>query len=259
MFVKKAVIVKNLTKSFFKLGREIPVLRNVNLTVDEGEFVSVIGPSGCGKSTLLNIISGLLRPTSGEVFVDGERVIGPCTKVGYMFQSDVLLPWRTAIANVELGLEIRNVDKEERRKMAETMIKRVGLSGFEHHYPHELSGGMRQRVALARTLVLNPTVLLMDEPFGALDAQTRMLLGNELLRLWREYNKTIIFVTHDLSEAISLAQRVVVLSKRPGTIKAQYSVDLPEPRDVTKVVKEASFLNLYSTIWNDLAKEISGG
>jgi len=257
--MRKAVMVKNLTKVFYKSGQEIPVLRNINLSVNEGEFVSIIGPSGCGKSTLLNIISGLLKPTSGEVFVSGERVNGPCTKVGYMFQSDLLLPWRTAIANVELGLEIRGVSKEERRKMAEAVIKSMGLSGFEHFYPHELSGGMRQRIALARTLVLNPTVLLMDEPFGALDAQTRTLLGNELLRLWRKYNKTIIFVTHDLSEAISLAQRVIVLSKRPATVKAEYRVDLPESRDVTKIVKEDSFLKLYSTIWRDLTEEIGGG
>ncbi|MEM2256421.1 MAG: ATP-binding cassette domain-containing protein, partial [Candidatus Bathyarchaeia archaeon] len=153
--MKEAVVVKNLSKVFTKFGQSIAALKNVNLTVNEGEFVSIVGPSGCGKSTLLNIISGLLKPTSGEVYVDGEKVNGPCPKVGYMFQSDVLLPWRTAIANVELGLEIRKVNKEIRKKMAEDIIKRIGLGGFEKHYPHELSGGMRQRVALARTLILN--------------------------------------------------------------------------------------------------------
>lgn len=251
-----AVDIKNLTKVFVKSGKSIVALKDVNLTVNKGEFVSIIGPSGCGKSTLLNIISGLLKPTSGEVYVEGEKVNGPCPKVGYMFQSDLLLPWRTAIANVELGLEIRGVKKEIRKKIAEDIIKRVGLSGFEKHYPHELSGGMRQRIALARTLVINPSVLLMDEPFGALDAQTRILLGNEVLRIWREYRKTIIFVTHDLSEAISLAQRVLVMSKRPGTIKAEYLVDLPENRDITSIVKEASFQKLYSKIWDELAREM---
>jgi NitT/TauT family transport system ATP-binding protein len=220
---------RNVTRRFAgKRGAE-PVLavRDVSLSVREGEVVSLIGPSGCGKSTLLNMGSGLYLPSEGEVFVDGAKVTGPNPHVAFMLQKDLLLPWRSICENVELGLHIRGMDKAERRARAVKLLERFHLKGFEHHYPHQLSGGMRQRAAMARTLAVEPVVLLMDEPFSALDAQTKMVLQQDLAITLAEERKTTLFITHDLVEAIALSDRVLVMSKRPGTIIEEITVDIP--------------------------------
>ena len=207
--------------------RFITAVRNVTLSVGDGEVVSLIGPSGCGKSTLLNMGSGLDKPSEGEVFVDGEKVTKPNPHVAFMLQKDLLLPWRTIRENVEFGLEIQGVAAEERRGRSETLLRKCRLSDFGRHYPHQLSGGMRQRAALARTLAVDPAVLLMDEPFSALDAQTKMILQQDLGRTLKETGKTALFITHDLVEAIALSDRILVMSARPGVIIEEIVVDLP--------------------------------
>ena len=204
---------------------DLLAVRDVTLSVGDGEIVSLIGPSGCGKSTLLNMGSGLHVPSSGEVFVDGEHVTGPNSHVAFMLQKDLLLPWRTIRQNVELGLEIKGIDRGDKAK---GLLKRFRLDGFENAYPHQLSGGMRQRAALARTLAVEPTVLLMDEPFSALDAQTKMVLQQDLAETLAEEKKTALFITHDLAEAVALSDRILVMSPRPGTIVEEITVDLPE-------------------------------
>ncbi|HTP82769.1 MAG TPA: ABC transporter ATP-binding protein, partial [Alphaproteobacteria bacterium] len=205
----------------------ITAVRGINFRVSDGEVVSLIGPSGCGKSTLLNMGSGLDRPSDGEVFVDGERVEKPNPHVAFMLQKDLLLPWRTIRENVEFGLEIQGIAANERRVRSEDLLRKCRLTDFAAHYPHQLSGGMRQRAALARTLAVNPTVLLMDEPFSALDAQTKMILQQDLGRTLKETGKTALFITHDLVEAIALSDRVLVMSERPGQIVEELTVDLP--------------------------------
>jgi NitT/TauT family transport system ATP-binding protein len=212
-------------------GQIVTALDSVSLDVRQGEFVSLIGPSGCGKSTLLYILGGLRKQTSGEVALNGQRVTGPApTKVGFVFQDYTLFPWRTIITNIEVGLEFRGVGKKERRERAAANLALVGLSAFANAYPGELSGGMQQRVAIARALAMDPEILLMDEPFGALDEQTRTVLGEELARILEQTGKTIVFVTHSLAEAVFLSDRVVVMSARPGRIKEICSVDEPRPR-----------------------------
>ncbi|MCI0526197.1 MAG: ABC transporter ATP-binding protein [Nitrospira sp.] len=209
----------------------ICALEDFNLVVKEGEFLTIIGPSGCGKSTLLNILAGLQKPSQGEALIEGERIEAPRPdKVAMVFQEYTLFPWRTVLANVEVGLEFRGVSRQERREKALEEIKLVGLQGFEDRYPQELSGGMKQRVAIARALTIDPQILLMDEPFGALDEQTRLVLGEELMRIWEETRKTILFVTHSLSEAVYLSDRIVVMTARPGRIKEILKVDFPHPR-----------------------------
>ncbi|MBC5811117.1 MAG: ABC transporter ATP-binding protein [Candidatus Eremiobacteraeota bacterium] len=205
-------------------------LENIDLQVPHGEFVALLGASGCGKSTLLEIVAGLQAPTSGSVVLGDERLRGPHPSVSVVFQEDSTLPWRTVLDNVAFGLQMHHVDRSTIERTTREMIALVGLTGFEGAYPHQLSGGMRQRVAIARTLVLNPQVLLMDEPFGALDEQTRFVLGEELLRIWRETGATILFVTHSVHEAVQLADRIVVLSPRPGRIKTVIANDLRRPR-----------------------------
>ncbi len=212
----------------------ITAVTNVTLRVADGEVVSLIGPSGCGKSTLLNMGSGLDKPSEGEVFVDGERVTKPNPHVAFMLQKDLLLPWRTIRENVEFGLEIQGVAASERRMRSEELLRKCRLPDFANHYPHQLSGGMRQRAALARTLAVDPTVLLMDEPFSALDAQTKMLLQQDLGRTLKETGKTALFITHDLVEAIALSDRIFVMSQRPGTIIEEIDVDLPDRQDPMK-------------------------
>ena len=219
-----AINFRNVTKQF----GDLVAVRDVNLAVREGEVVSLIGPSGCGKSTLLNMGSGLYLPTAGEVDVAGERVTGPNPKVAFMLQKDLLLPWRTIRENAELGLEIRGVPAAERRTRAQALLARCHLSAFEEHYPHQLSGGMRQRAALARTLAVAPLVLLMDEPFSALDAQTKMILQQDLAQTLAAERKTALFITHDLVESIALSDRILVMSARPGTIIEEIRVDLPD-------------------------------
>jgi NitT/TauT family transport system ATP-binding protein len=223
---------RNVTKRFparTPQGQPVTAVQNVSVSIREGEVVALIGPSGCGKSTLLNMGSGLYLPSSGEVFVDGKRVTEPNPQVAFMLQKDLLLPWRTILQNAALGLEIRGVPAAERRERAHALLTKCHLSGFENHYPHQLSGGMRQRAALARTLAVNPVVLLMDEPFSALDAQTKMVLQQDLAQTLAAERKTALFITHDLVESIALADRILVMSARPGTIIDEIVIDdLPD-------------------------------
>lgn len=252
------VSVENLSVRFHR-GAE--ALRNVTLQASPGAFVSVIGPSGCGKSTLLTAIASLLSPDEadihGTIRIDGVDVRqgGGRGTLGYVFQRDTLFPWRTVLENVWAGLEIRRLPKAERVERARQLIDAVGLSGFEHYYPHQISGGMRQRTSLIRTLAYDPEVVLMDEPFGALDAQTRMQLQAELLRIWGARRTTIIFVTHDLMEAVTLAERVVVFSRRPGTITTEYDVPLPYPRDPFELRGSPEFAALNAKIWTSVGRE----
>ena len=236
--------------------RAFLALHNVELAIAPGRFVSLVGPSGCGKSTLLNMIAGLIRPTEGIVRYKGATINGVNTDVGYITQDDNLFPWRTLQENVEVALEFRGVAEDQRRAQASKYIALVGLSGFEHHYPHELSGGMRKRVALVRTLIYEPDVILMDEPFGPLDAQTRVILQDELLKLWEGSGKTIVFVTHDLVEAIALSDEIVLFSRAPGTIKRVYQVPIARPRDVFRIHSYPQFPEFYDRLWRDLKEEI---
>ena len=226
------IAFRNVTKRFTGKGRQgeearVTAIADVSLEIAEGEVVSLIGPSGCGKSTLLGMGAGLFLPSEGEVRIDGEPVTGPNGHVAFMLQKDLLLPWRTICDNVELGLAIRGVARAERRRRAGALLARFHLAGFGQHYPHQLSGGMRQRAAMARTLAVEPTVLLMDEPFSALDAQTKMVLHQDLARMLVEDGKTALFITHDLAESVALSDRILVMSARPGTIVETIAVDLP--------------------------------
>jgi len=230
---------------------------DTSLVVADGEFVSVVGPTGCGKSTLLNVAAGLLEPTEGRVEVFGSPLLGLNSMAGYMFQADALMPWRTALGNVMVGLEYRGVPGEEARRRAADWLERVGLGGHGHRYPHQLSGGMRKRTALAQTLILDPRILLMDEPFSALDIQTRQLMENELLELWSADRKSVVFITHDLEEAISLSDRVVVLSAGPATHPiSDFVIDLPRPRDVSEIRLTQRFLELHQQIWSTMRDEV---
>jgi NitT/TauT family transport system ATP-binding protein len=234
----------------------VRALQNFDIDIQEGEFLSIVGPSGCGKSTFLNILLGLIKPDSGDISIHGRRITGPGTDRAMVFQEFGLLPWRTAQNNIELGLELKKMPAEKRHAISGRLIDLVGLSGFEGHYPHELSGGMKQRVGLARALATDPEVLLMDEPFAALDAQTRDLMQAELLRVWREARKTVLFVTHQIDEAIYLSDRVMVMSKRPGRAKKLFTIDLPRPREYEmRVTPEFNELKL--EIWNTLKDEIT--
>jgi NitT/TauT family transport system ATP-binding protein len=209
-------------------GEALTAVSDVSFRVEEGEFVSVVGPSGCGKSTILSMTAGLYQPTEGAVLVSGETVIGPNTHVGFMLQKDLLLPWRNIISNIEFGLESRGVPKAERRARAMQELKHCHLEGFDRQYPYQLSGGMRQRAALARTLAIDPEIILLDEPFSALDAQTKLLLQNSFAKTIAETGKTTLLITHDLSEAVLMSDRILVLSERPGTVVAEIKVDLPD-------------------------------
>jgi NitT/TauT family transport system ATP-binding protein len=228
----------------------------ITLDFKQGEFVAIVGPSGCGKSTLLNAAAGLLFPPEGTVRIFGEELGGINPDATYMFQGDALLPWRTVIDNVCLGLSFRGVDPKEARELGMQWIDRVGLTGFENHFPHQLSGGMRKRVAVAQSWIVNPQILLMDEPFGALDIQTRQNMENELLTLWQQNKRTVLFVTHDLEEAIALSDKVVVLTAGPAQLKGIYNVDLPRPRDVVEIRMSPEFNALYKQIWADLRDEV---
>lgn len=222
--------VLGVSKLFRREGREIVAMERTDLFIEEGRFVSIIGPSGCGKSTLFNIIAGLMPPSSGKVMADGRNIVGKTGYVGYMLQKDMLLPWRTILDNIILGMEIRGVPREEAVQRALPLMERYGLKGFENHYPKELSGGMRQRAALLRTLLYDRDIILLDEPFGALDAQTRLMMQNWLLQIWEDFRKTVLFVTHDIDEAIYLSDDIYVFTARPGRIKAKVTVPMPRPR-----------------------------
>ncbi len=248
--------VRGVRHVFRTKGRRVEALTATDLAVCDGEFMTVVGPSGCGKSTLMNVIVGLYQPTAGEVRYRGARSRGINRSIGYVTQADNLYPWRTLAKNVAFPLEVRGVPAGERKDRVAHLIERVGLRGFEQSYPHELSGGMRQRANIIRTLVYDPDVILMDEPFGPLDAQTRLILQHQLLELWQEERKTIIFITHDLSEAIALADRVVVMSARPGRIKTVAEVPLPRPRDLFEIHTQPAFREAYRMLWSSLEDEV---
>ena len=246
--------IDNVYKEYEGRNGKTVALNGVNLDIAENEFICVVGPSGCGKSTLLNIIAGLLEPTSGTVSLDGKVIEGTGVERGVVFQQYALFPWRTVLKNVMFPLEMKKTPKAEAEAIARKYIKAVGLEGFEHSYPKELSGGMKQRVAIARAYAADPEVLLLDEPFGALDAQTRVQLQTELLETWEHEKKTCFFITHDVDEAIILAQRVIIMSARPGRIKTIIDINLPYPRTQDlKMQKE--FLDLKAQIWGEVYQE----
>lgn len=248
--------VENVSKEFHGRGKKVLALDSLSLTVDEGEFLTVVGPSGCGKSTLLNLIVGLLTVSSGRILFRNRPTNGINPEIGYVTQKDNLLPWRTLLQNVEIALEIRGAGRSECKDRAQNLIERVGLKGFEEHYPHELSGGMRQRANIVRTLIYDPELILMDEPFGPLDAQTRIVLQEQLLNLWAATKKTIIFITHDLVESIALADRVVVMTSRPGKVKRIAQVPIPRPRDVYQIHESPEFRAAYESLWKELKPEV---
>jgi NitT/TauT family transport system ATP-binding protein len=238
-----------------RTGGRLLALDNINLQVEDGEFVTIVGPSGCGKTTFINLCDGLLKPTAGKIEIDGVGITGPGTDRGMVFQDSCLMPWRTVFKNVIFGLECQGLDNSEGASRAKEFIKLVGLGGFEEHYPHELSGGMQQRCNLARALTVDPKILIMDEPFAALDAQTREIMQAELLRIWRESKKTVLFITHQINEAIYLADRVIVFAARPGRVKATIKIDLPRPRDLS-LKRDPQFLKYEDEVWNLIEEEV---
>lgn len=266
MTTAAALVLSDITCTFASRGRpgagaaDYTAVRGASLTVARGEFVSVVGPTGCGKSTLLNVAAGLINPTAGEISVFGEPLKGINRHAGYLFQSDALLPWMSALDNVIVGLVFRGIKRAEALEQGREWLARVGLSGHGHKYPHQLSGGMKKRLSLAQVLIVDPDILLMDEPFSALDIQTRQLMENELLDLWSADKKSVLFITHDLEEAISLSDRVVVLSAGPETRPiGEFAIDLPRPRDVAEVRMTPGFLELHKQIWDSLKAEVQKG
>ncbi|MFI1257437.1 ABC transporter ATP-binding protein [Streptomyces netropsis] len=252
-----AIELRGVSKVFrTPSGGAHPAVRDLDLAVGPGEFVAVVGPTGCGKSTVLTLVSGLDEPTEGDVLIGGEPVTGIRPEVGFVFQQDAVFPWRTVLSNVMAGPRFRGVPKAQAREQARDWLARVGLTAFEDRYPHQLSGGQRKRVALAQTFVGDPRILLMDEPFSALDVQTRALMSDELLELWGGSAASVVFVTHDLEEAISLADRVVVMTAGPATVKEIFPVDLPRPRKVEAVRLEARFVEIHREIWTSLGEEV---
>jgi NitT/TauT family transport system ATP-binding protein len=261
--VTSALALENIDCTFVSredASQRYTAVRGATLRVARGEFVSVVGPTGCGKSTLLNVAAGLLQPSAGSVKVFGEPLAGINARAGYMFQAEALMPWRNTIENVIAGLEFRRVGPDEAVARGRDWLKRVGLAGFEKRFPHQLSGGMRKRVALAQMLILDPQILLMDEPFSALDIQTRQLMENELLELWGADRKSVVFITHDLEEAISLSDRVVVLSAGPEAHAiGDYPIDLPRPRDVAEIRLAPQFIEIHAKIWRAMKEEVLKG
>ena len=258
-----AVELEGLVCSFASHDGKHPAytaVQNLNLQVSDGEFLAVVGPTGCGKSTILNVTAGLLPPTAGVVRIFGEPLVGLNRRAGYLFQTDSLLPWRNGTENVAVGLQYRGVERAEAERRADEWLARVGLAGRGRVYPHQLSGGMKKRVSLAQTLILDPEIILMDEPFSALDVQTRLLMENELLEIWAANRKSVIFITHDLEEAILLSDRVVVLSAGPGTHAiGDFVIDLPRPRDVAEIRTDPRFVELYKVIWHTMKEEVLKG
>ena len=258
-----AVQLDNITVTFAAkstAAKSYTAVKDTTLTIADGEFVSVVGPTGCGKSTLLNVAAGLLQQSSGTVRIFGKPLVGLNARAGYMFQSEALMPWRNALDNVIAGLQFRGDDPAGAKRLGEEWLERVGLDGFGERYPHQLSGGMRKRVSLAQMLVLEPRIMLMDEPFSALDIQTRQMMENELLELWNANRKSVIFITHDLEEAISLSDRVVVLSAGPATHPiGEFAIDLPRPRDVSEIRLTPRFIALHDRIWHAMKEEVLKG
>jgi NitT/TauT family transport system ATP-binding protein len=238
-----------------RTGGRLLALDNVNLAIEEGEFVTIVGPSGCGKTTFINIADGLLKPTGGKILLEGQAISGPGHDRAMVFQDPCLMPWRTVFKNVVYGLECRGSVGGAEKDRALNFIKLVGLGGFEEHYPHELSGGMQQRCNLARALTVDPEVLIMDEPFAALDAQTREIMQMELLRIWREAKKTVLFITHQINEAIYLGDRVIVFCARPGRVKDALKIDLQRPRGLA-VKRSKQFLEYEDYVWNQIEEEV---
>ncbi len=252
------IVLSGVTKRFVTpTGAAMTAIRDVNMTIGAGKFCAIVGPTGCGKSTTLTLTAGLDRPSAGSVHVGGREVNGITPGVGFVFQNDALLPWKPVIANVMLGPQLRGVSKNEALERARLWLSTVGLGGFENHYPHQLSGGMRKRVALAATLINEPSLLMMDEPFSALDVQTRAIMTNELMRLWEQTKPSVMFVTHDLEEAIAIADQVVVMTVGPATVKDVFEIDLPRPRGAIQDIRfTPRFLELYKMIWNSLKEEV---
>ena len=253
--------VRGLGKTFLLDGRRIDAVQDVSFQVREGEFVALLGPSGSGKSTVLNMIATLLAPSSGQALIDGRAVVPGRTtpQVGYVYQKDTLFPWRTVADNIGYGLELAGMQVAERRARVAAAVARVGLRGFEGAYPSSLSGGMRQRASLMRTLVKEPQILLMDEPFGALDTHTKLDMHDVLLRIWEREKQTVLFVTHDLGEALTLADRIILFSARPGRIKEIFPVDFPRPRDGVALRETPAYAALFSRVWHSLGEEFSKG
>jgi NitT/TauT family transport system ATP-binding protein len=253
--------VRGLSKSFQLTGTAIEAVRDVSFRVKRGEFVALLGPSGSGKSTILNMIATLIKPSGGQILIDGAPVVaGRATpNVGYVFQRDTLFPWRTVAANIGYGLQLSDVPLAEQKARIAACIAQAGLQGFEEAYPSTLSGGMRQRAALMRTLVVEPQILLMDEPFGALDTHTKIDMHEVLLRIWEREQQTVLFVTHDLGEALTLADRIILLSARPGMIKDIFEVDFARPRDAVKVRETPRYAELFQHIWHSLGEEFIKG
>jgi len=251
--------INRVGHAFRTKGRRVQALLETDLQIHDREFLTIVGPSGCGKSTLMNLIVGLFPASTGEILYRGHSQTGVNRAIGYVTQADNLYPWRTLRKNIEFPLELRGVPAAQRRERSQHLIQRVGLAGFEESYPHELSGGMRQRANIIRTLAYEPEVILMDEPFGPLDAQTRLILQNQLLELWQEERKTIIFITHDLGEAVALADRVVVMSARPGRIKTIAPVPIPRPRDLFEIHADDRFRETYRALWMSLEEEVKKG
>ncbi|UGX88021.1 ABC transporter ATP-binding protein [Phyllobacterium meliloti] len=255
-----AIVLDNATRRFVTPdGKMMTALRDFSMTVAQGEFACVVGPTGCGKSTTLNLVTGLARPSAGEVRLMGKPIDGVSPDIGFVFQADALFPWRNVIDNVSAGPRYRGASKEEAYEKARSWIAKVGLARFEKHYPHQLSGGMRKRVALAQTFINEPKILLMDEPFSALDVQTRTLMQGELLDLWQQSGASVIFVTHDLEEAIALADKVYVLTAGPATVKSVYHIDIPRPRVMEDIRFDEKFVEIAKVIWNDLREEVQIG
>ncbi|KAF3997783.1 ABC transporter ATP-binding protein [Glaciimonas immobilis] len=252
-----AIDIRNVSCRFISPdGKATVALRDFTMSVAQGEFCAIVGPTGCGKSTTLSLITGLLKPTVGEVRIMGEPVNGIDPRIGFVFQSDAVFPWRSVLHNVAAGPLFRGKPKDAAYALAEEWVRRVGLNKFSNHYPHQLSGGMRKRVALAQTFINSPEILLMDEPFSALDMQTRTLMQDELLQLWSSQSGSVVFVTHDLEEAIALADKVYVLTARPATLKSVYEIDLPRPRVMSEVRYEQRFIDISRKIWSDLREEV---
>ncbi|ABS16219.1 MULTISPECIES: ABC transporter ATP-binding protein [Brucella/Ochrobactrum group] len=255
-----AIALNNVTRRFVTPdGKMMTALRDFTMNVAQGEFACVVGPTGCGKSTTLNLVTGLAKPSAGEVRLMGKPIEGISPDIGFVFQADALFPWLNVIDNVSAGPRYRGMGKEEAYEKARSWITRVGLARFEKHYPHQLSGGMRKRVALAQTFINEPKILLMDEPFSALDVQTRTLMQGELLDLWQQSGASVIFVTHDLEEAIALADKVYVLTAGPATVKSVYDIDIPRPRVMEDIRYDSQFVDIAKVIWDDLREEVQIG
>jgi NitT/TauT family transport system ATP-binding protein len=253
--------IAGLSKSFLANGRQVVAVDDASFRIHDGEFVALLGPSGCGKSTILNMVATLITPSRGDIRVDGTPVVPgrPVAQVGYVFQKDTLFPWRTIEDNIGYALELAGVPARERRTRVEQAIHQAGLDGFARFYPSSLSGGMRQRVSLMRTLIVRPEILLMDEPFGALDTHTKLDMHSVLLALWEQARQTVLFVTHDLGEALTLADRIILMSARPGRVKQDFTVDFPRPRDAVSLRETPHYAALFSRIWHSLGEEFAKG